>query len=66
MQFRNLELYFNVYLMFVSVCNFIREHLLKGKAQVLGIENIFLIFNEACYLNEEVNCTELSPSVIVP
>jgi hypothetical protein len=55
-----------------------REPLLKGKAwyswppslltsldQLLFYINILLTFFETSYLNEEVNCTERSPSVSV-
>ncbi len=56
-----------------------KETLLKGKALYswppntnlyrsapFYIENIIYIFNKTSYLNEEVNCTEPSPSVSVP
>jgi hypothetical protein len=55
------------------------ETLLKGKAQYswppctnlfisapFYIENSIYIFNKTSYLNEEVNCTEPSPSVSNP
>jgi hypothetical protein len=62
-------------------CNHIltKETLLKGKAQYTWppcanlltsapfyIENMINIFNKTSYLNEEVNCSEPSPSVSVP
>ncbi len=58
-----------------SPINLARETLLKGKAQYSSppctnlfrsapfcIENVIYILNKTRYLNEEVNCTEPSPS----
>jgi hypothetical protein len=58
---------------------FIREPLLKGKAQyswppstyyliieAFDIANIFYFMNKTSYPNEEVNETESSPSISIP
>jgi hypothetical protein len=39
---------------------------LPGIREKLLIENIIDVFYEISYLNEDVNCTESSPSVSIP
>jgi Kelch motif len=64
----------------INLCdNIVKEALLKGKVQycwppctkkfrstTFSIENRIYLFYTTSHLNEEVNCTKLSPSVSVP